>query len=354
MKRLFKILILTIVATICAVGLFACENGGNGDGKTGLLYKMYDGDDYYTVYGYVKEDGVSELNIGDYNKDGVVIKRIKTGAFKNNDSLSKIVVPDTVETIDGGAFANMKALEELDLPFVGKTAVADVYFNSTDDSEATVKSVGNERNFGYVFGTEEYDGGVGCSQNYDASNTSTYYIPETLKKVVVSPKADLNYGIPMYAFAGNAWVSEIVLSENVKSVGEAAFKDNVYAATVNLGKIETLYDKAFNGAKNITAADLTGLTAMGSECFTNCISLKTVSINTDIKADTFSGCTALKTITMGSGVSEIGARAFNGSSNLTEITVEGTNYWTVGEASGVSFDAESVKNATYSVLVWTR
>lgn len=353
MKKLFKILTLALVAAVCAVGLFACEDGGSDSGKSGLLYKMYEGDDFYTVYKYVKVEGETELNIGDFNKDGVVIKRIKKGAFKDNDTLVKITVPDTVETIDGGAFANMTALKELDLPFIGKTAVADVYLNSTPDDKATEKSVGGERNFGYIFGTEEYDGGVKCDQNYDATNTATYYLPDTLRVVKVNPKAD-NYGIPMYAFAGNAWVNEIVLSDNVKEIGEAAFKDNVYAAEVNLGKITKIYDNAFNGAKYLTAADITGLTEeMGNNCFTNCTALKTVSVNSDIKADAFNGCTALTTLNIGENVKIIGARAFYGCDNLIDekITVAGAELWQVNNFSK-ALNSENIKE-NYN-FAWSR
>ena len=355
MKKLFKILSLVLIAAVCAIGLFACDNGGNGGKKTGLQYKMYEGDDYYTVYDYVKDGDETELDIGSYNKDGVVIKRIKKGAFKDNDNLVKITVPDTVEIIDGGAFANMKALKEITLPFIGHTPVADVgSVNSAPDDKATEKSVGNERNFGYIFGTEEYEGGVKCDQNYDASNTSTYYLPETLRKVNLTPKASSEYGIPMYAFSGNAWVNEVVLSADVKAIGVAAFKDNVYAATINLSGVEKIYDDAFNGAKNLIAADLTGLTEIKETCFKNCAALTTVGINVDIPAGTFYGCANLTTVTIGANVVNIGANAFYGCDAVTTITVNGTNEWTVGTTPNVILNAANVKNADYSILKWSR
>ena len=355
MKKLFKILILVLVAVCCAAGLFACDAASDKDKKTGLQYKMYDGDDGYTVYGYVKEGDETELDIGSFNKDGVVIKRIKKGAFKDNDNLVKIIVPDTVETIDGGAFENMKALKEITLPFIGKTAVADVgRINSTPDEKAADKSTESERNFGYIFGTEEYEGGVKCEQNYDSSKTSTYYLPATLRTVNVSPKTDSEYGIPMYAFSGNAWVSKVVLSADVKEIGVAAFKDNVYAATINLSGVEKIYDDAFNGAKNLIAADLTGLTEIKETCFKNCAALTTVGINVDIPAGTFYGCANLTTVTIGANVVNIGANAFYGCDAVTTITVNGTNEWTVGTTPDVILNAANVKNADYSILKWSR
>ena len=335
MKKLFKILILVLVAVCCAAGLFACDSGSDKDKKTGLQYKMYEGDDGYTVYGYVKEGDETELDIGSFNKDGVVIKRIKKGAFKDNDNLVKIIVPDTVETIDGGAFENMKALKEITLPFIGKTAVADVgRINSTPDEKAADKSTESEKNFGYIFGTEEYDGGVKCEQNYDSSKTSTYYLPATLRTVNVSPKTDSEYGIPMYAFSGNAWVSKVILSADVKEIGVAAFKDNVYTETVDFGGVKTIYEDAFNGAKNITEAGLKGVTKIYSACFKNCVKLNKVVI--------------------GASLNKIGASAFYGCDVITEIEVLGTNSWTIGAANGIELDSTTIKNENYSICAWTR
>jgi hypothetical protein len=125
MKRFLKILVVSIFTMVCAMGLFACGEPETGD-KKGLLYKMYPGDDYYTIYGYVDEEkGIEELDIKEYlvanGKEDVKIGRIKAGAFKNNDTLKSVIVPDTVEVIDAGAFANMKALESLTLPFIGNS-----------------------------------------------------------------------------------------------------------------------------------------------------------------------------------------------------------------------------------------
>lgn len=349
MKKLFKLLMfLTLCALLAAFG-FACSNGGNGDAESGLLYKMYPGDDYYTVYGYVAEEGVTELDLGAYNTGDVKIGRIKSGAFKDNDSIKKLIVPDTVETIDAGAFAKMKALEEITLPFIGKTAYADVDYNTTLDVNATKKSIGNEHVFGYVFGTENYEAGVSCEQN-----SATYYLPSTLTTLNLKPKAGSEYGIPMNAFTGNTWISKITLSEDVKVIGKNAFKDNIYVEDINLSGIETMYDYAFKGAKNIKNADLSALTNMGAECFAGCTSLKEVKVNTDIVPDAFNGCSKLTKVSIEDRVNIIGARAFVGCNAISTVEVLGNNAWNVGLETGVAFNAENVKVATYSVVLWTR
>ena len=65
MKRLIKILALCIILILSACSLFACGETTTSEGKTGLLYKKFGNDDFYTVYGYVDEGkGVTELDIG--------------------------------------------------------------------------------------------------------------------------------------------------------------------------------------------------------------------------------------------------------------------------------------------------
>ena len=354
MKRLLKIIVLSVIATVCAFSAAACSSGDKATGEKGLLKKMFSGDDYYTVYSYVKENDEKDvtLDIGEYNKDGVVIGRIKAGAFKDNDSIVKLIIPATVTKIDAGAFANMKALEEIVLPFVGETAVADLYFNSADYSLRENASVGQAKNFGVIFGTEEYEGGVKCTQNYSASDTATYYLPETLVKASVMPAEE--YGIPMYAFSGNTKIRTLALSENVKYIGENAFKDNKYLKNVNLEKVTTVYDNAFNGAKDVLAADLSACENLGVNSFSGAANLKEVKVNCAIKADTFYNCAALKTLYLLDGVNKIGARAFYGCDSLTAVTVAGENIWKV---NGAETPTAAILNSTLQTdynNVWER
>lgn len=354
MKRLFKIIVLPVIAIVFAVSAAACSAGDKGAGDKGLLKKMFSGDDYYTVYSYVKESDEKDvtLDIGEYNKDGVVIGRIKAGAFKDNDSIVKLIIPATVKKIDAGAFANMKALKEIVLPFVGETAVSDLYFNSADYSSREDASIGQARNFGVIFGTEEYEGGVQCTQHYDANNTATYYLPETLEKASIEPAEE--YGIPMYAFALNAKIKELNLSDKVKVIGEGAFLENKYLETVNLDKITTVYAKAFNGAKHLKNADLSACTDLGANAFGDASALLSVKVNCDIKADVFYNCASLKTLDVLSGVTKIGARAFYGCNALTTVNVSGENLWKI---NGADTATEIIGNATLQTAfnnVWER
>lgn len=341
MKKLLKVLIISVLVALFSVSLFACKNGDENE-KTGLLYKMYPGDDYYTVYGYVDEG--KELKVLDISAylaekgvEDVKIGRIKAGAFKDNNTLTEVIVPDTVTVIDQGAFANMKALQTLTIPFVGNTKNADSSFNASEPTED--KSVDAERTFGYVFGTEEYEGGAPVSQAYSTEGLNTYYMPLTFKSVTVKPAED--YKLPMYAFSGNTFIEKVTLSDKVVAIGEASFK-NCYAlkeicipsGVTEIGK------EAFSGCTSIkdglTFAENSTLTKLGEKAFYGCAKLNQIALPaslTRIPYGAFSGCVRLANVNLG-GVTEIEAWAFYECKKL--------NYVGKGEVADKTYDLTGV------------
>lgn len=296
-NRFLKILLLSVLFLLSACCLFACGDGSSDEPKKGLLMKKMGNDDTYTVYDYVDDgtltDGV--LDIASIAGDKVV-SRIKANAFYGDDTVKKLIVPATVTRIDKGAFSNMKALEELQIPFVGYNANADTYYNETASAED--KAVDEMRTFGYMFGTDSYDFGQSATQTYGAgdSETFTYYFPTRLRKVIVAPAN--NYGIPMYAFYGNNGISSVVMGENVKAIGDYAFADAMYLSTIEIGaNITRIGEGAFKDCAKLNngltfAADST-LTVIGDNAFENA---------------------GIERIALPASVTSIGSRAFKGSS----------------------------------------
>ncbi len=328
MKRIFRTLIIAMLSVLFVLGMTACGGNGDGDGKKGLLYKMYSGDDFYTVYGYVDEGkDIKALDIASYVKeksgDDVKIGRIKADAFKDNDTLTEIIVPTTVEVMDKGAFAGMKKLESLTIPFVGATKVADTTFNGSAPAED--KSVDAERTFAYLFGATEYAEGVKVTQFYaegatDGSQNVEAYLPKTLKNVTITPAE--KYDIPMYAFAGNNMIMKVTLN-NVGVIGDGAFKNAIGLEQINIPATTTKINKeAFRGCTNLKDgfkfdADST-LAELGEGVFKGATNLKSIELPLSlatIAKNTFSGCVDLKVVKLG-GVNKICDFAFDGCTNL--------------------------------------
>lgn len=347
MKKLLKILVLCLVVAISACALFAC--GETVEEEKGIICKKFKGDSYYTVYGYVDEGlGVTSLDIdaavkAKYGNDAEVGK-IKTNSFLGNSTLKEIIVPDTVVEIADGAFAQMKALKKITLPFIGSTANADSYIGETAAGED--KSVDAARTFGYIFGTEEYSYGATITANY-GSGTTTFYIPASLVEVTVSPKED--YKVPAYSFAGVTQINKVNLSEKITVIGDYAFSGANSISEITIPKsvtkigtgafstnskltkvtfaensaLTTIGEEAFCQS-GVTAIELpSGVTDIGNRCFkeSKIVSIKLSASLTSVGNYAFYNCSALKTVEFnGTALIKAGNDAFRKCSELNADT----------------------------------
>jgi hypothetical protein len=304
--------------------LFACDNaGGSNSGEKGLLYKKIDG--VYTIYKYVDDGtGVTELNIADKLAEGVSDVRIQKDAFKGNDTLEKIVVPSTVTEIDKGAFAGMKSLKELTIPFVGKTAKADQYIGQTVPAED--KSVDSERTISHLFGEESYDAGSVVSINYgkDQANPVTCYVPVTLKKITVKPQGE--YKIPMSAFNGLNKAVEIVLDGNVTEIGQYAFANVTQMPTFVIpNTVTVLHEGAFSKATNLKNLTLsTALVEIGAKAFDGTALTEIVipANVTTIGKEAFKDSKVIK-VTLSEKLTSLGSFAFYNCAKLEKVLTDG-------------------------------
>ena len=289
MKKVLKLVLVAVLASLTVFGTIACVDHGNGGGKKGLLYKK-DADGVYVVYGY-KDDGSlvnNTLNIGEKLEVPADAKvRIKSKAFAGNDSIKTLVVSSKVTEIESGAFANMQALETLNVPFIGVNKNSDEYMFQTPATEE--KAVDAQRTIAHFFGSEEYNKGCSITINYGAGTTSCY-MPSSLKTVVVSPAED--YGIPMYAFNGAVNIEKIVLGDKVNAIGVNAFENTAFGEISIPLSVTKIYEKAFLNARLTKVEFAQGATniELGSKAFAGCDNLVTIDktvFKTGYPADAF-------------------------------------------------------------------
>lgn len=319
-KILNKIIaIMLVIVSLCA--FVACDNDDSTITSKGLLIKKDNHGDY-VISKYTEEalDG-GVLDIGkilDENKiDGEV--RIKAGAFDGNSNITKLIVSDKVTQIDKGAFRNMKALVTLEVPFIGKTANADAFFNQT--GSAADKSVDSERTLAHFFSDAQYDEG----KVIVVAGTSVY-MPFTFKEVVVNAnkghdvipvggtQAIESYSIPYLAFSGATNLKSITLKgDKLFEIGESAFagctglKEIEIPATVN-----KIYKNAFNGCTNLTKVTIKGTDVVVEEsAFKGCTSM-----------DKFNAATE-KTVNL-TCFKSVGKNAFDFGRKVTFTVVKGT------------------------------
>ena len=294
-----------ILALILTVSSFACA-GSSDSGKKGLVLTKSADSDTYKVARFV-DDGESVVNgtldIGAIaTAQGKVVGKIKTNAFNGDSSIKKLIVPATVTEIETGAFAGMKVLEEIVLPFVGANANADAYFNETGSAEN--KAVEEKRSIGYVFGKTEYAEGKTETLYYASEKSNVYYFPVSLDKITIDPADD--YSVPMYAFYGLKDVSSVVLGSNVTEIGEYAFANSGVSAVTVPDSVTSIDAYAFYNAFGLTE-----------------LSFGAGSTLAEIKSHAFYA-TAIENIVLPAGVTKIGEYAFASeiASDATSVTAK--------------------------------
>jgi len=267
-------------------------------------------------------NGVIDLSAGAEETKEVYVCAVSANALSGHTEIVNLVVPDTYKYIGEGAFSGCSAIEEIKLPFVGAKADA----------------LNGAKTFGYIFGTTAYTGGASVTQNYNASGTATYYVPEKLATVTVTET------LPKYAFY------------NVTSIKEINY-------TLNAAGEVPAY--AFYGCAGLKSIDLTGVTVIGEGAFSGCASLNAVTLPatlTSIEASAFSGCTNLcytsGKLAIAQNVTFIGENAFSGCTSIKELEVTGpaakVEIKAGAFASCTSLEKATLTNAKLSVGVFSK
>ncbi|MBO4472852.1 MAG: leucine-rich repeat protein [Clostridia bacterium] len=207
-------------------------------------------------------------------------------------SVTEIVVPDYVTTINRGVFAGCSSLQSITLPFVG-------------DKAGKTAAYPYQYPLGYIFGMSSYIGGTAVKQFYHLSYThltesSTYYIPSSLRSVTVTGGNIFNG-----AFYNCSMLTSITIPASVTIIEDCVFYHS--------------------GITSITIPS--GVTTIKKSAFSNCSSLSSIEIPsgvTSIARCTFGDCSGLTSITIPSSVTVIGDSVFSHCSSLTSINFQGT------------------------------
>lgn len=272
---------------------------------------------------------ITEVTIGDS------IQTIGVNAFYGCTRLTNVVVPDNVTTINDGAFRNCTSLYSITLPFAG---MGD---NATHDYQKV---------FGYIFGytdttssSTEIDGATNqyYSTKYDGVTPSRYYwyyIPSSLKKVILSDKAT---GVGVVGFRKCNNITHIIVGSNIRALDQKDFAFCEQLSNITVSKNNNTYSSvdgilyksnttqlifapaAYEGTLTIPS----GVTNIWQYAFSGCSKIKNITIPdsmTIINMNAFSGCTGLTSVTIGNNVTSIGNYAFRYCSSLTSITFNGT------------------------------
>lgn len=221
---------------------------------------------------------------------------IESSAFKGDSAITEVKI--TAKTIGASAFENSATKEAAKFEISADTIKSSAFkgSNAVTEAKITAKTIG-----AYAF---------------------AYSATENPAKFEIS--ADM---IGYSAFNGSNAVTEAKIT--AKAIDASAF---AYSATKEPAKFEitadTIRDSAFTGCSMMEDAVLgENLKSVGNSAFKDCASLKGLTIPdsvTGIGGRCFSGCRSLAYAKIGAGVSVIPDEAFNNCKSLPEITIPKT------------------------------
>ena len=153
-----------------------------------------------------------------------------------------------------------------------------------------------------------------------------------LKSVTFATDSPIK-GFNLRTFLGCSSLEEVILPENLSSIGEEVFWSCTSLKTINLPETVTEIDcKAFLGCISLENINLENVKVIGKEgwessAFAGCTALKNVNLESAIKIyrHTFSGCTSLENIKL-DNLEVLGREAFDSCTSLKKIELPSIKY----------------------------
>ncbi len=222
--------------------------------------------------------------------DGSVLTDINNGAFLNCGKLATVSIPASVQNIGDSAFENCAALTELKFG-------------------ASLKTIGNKAFSGCV-------------------NVKTLTFANGIEK------------IGEQAFFGCKELAELKIPDSVEEIGLGAFEGCTSVLKITLPFVGNKFGSSENtnfgyifGAASVTVKDTDGNDVVIPAYKYNSayvpVLLKEVVITREkeIYASAFSGCEGIMSVTLPKTVDKIGAYAFEGCTNLSEVYFPSLKAW---------------------------
>ena len=237
------------------------------------------------------------------------------------DSLTTVVIGDSVTSIAGNAFSGFVKLTDVT---IGKSV--EVIGRNSFKGCTALKSI--------TVPSSVVEIGTGAFSN---TGLSSVVIPDSVTELGDS------------AFSGCADLESVQLSKNVVYLRYSTFANCTSLKEINLKNITEIDFEAFEGCTALTNVELAAVKTIGYYAFKDCTALKEITLpetlvqldhgvfygcialadvtlpedlNT-LSTDLFTNCTSLVEITIPAGVESMGGRVFKGCTRLETIYFEG-------------------------------
>ena len=278
----------------------------------GIKYEVYD--DHAIVVGYT-DDINSDLIIAE-KINNTPVTGIAKEAFIGCDAIKTVVIPDTIDTVGGGAFRSCSSLTTAEVSykympgfktseewvkwtgiFLFCSSLEKVIYHAPDDD--TIDKGCRFSDFLFQVDTiTEIPIREAAIYDYNRE-ISRILVPHSFKTIEVKS----GQMIPTGDFDNLTTVEDIVLPDTITTIGDSAFGECFSLRNVNLPKsVKYIGDYAFGSCRNIEWGDIVfpeGLEAIGKDAFESNKGITSVELPSSLKkigACAFGDCLALKNV----------------------------------------------------------
>lgn len=207
--------------------------------------------------------------------EGYPVTRIGMHAFKDNNILEKVIIPESVTEIGTSAFEGCRKLS----------------------------------------------GELVLSNNLENIGSYAFYRCTQIMNIILGDNVN---SIGDYAFAENVSLKKFILSSNMINIGEGAFYNDISLENITIPKsIENIGKDAFyNSIKEVIFEE--GIIVIPDYACYWATKLEKIVVPESVISIgkyTFYNCTSLKEVILGNNVQKVGGKAFSDCSSLEKVTI---------------------------------
>lgn len=338
-----------ITGTVAEAASVSVEDSDTSKEEDFGFNSNWDDDGKIKSYNIISYRGTASNVIIPDTYNGKPVTGIGWNAFKNNTTITRITIPESIERIDDTSFKGCTNLTSITLPQYSKL---DYWSNPFRNMPGDVFENASITYYERDDGTLKITGAIGRVKEGE-----TLVIPKYIngKKVVAVRRG---------VFQGCAGVKKVELADGFKTVGRGMFIDARELEEVILpNSITSVNQEAFVGCSSLQTIVLPKqLKEIGWAAFYGCSSLRSIELPegvSSIEGRTFEDCSSLKSITLPQGVKKIGKWAFENCSSLEEISlpseitqVSRNSFYGCSALKKITFTSSDAKSTPYSKANW--